>query len=171
MRGVSKTWKAGYELSVRGIRLCKGGGLLPPNGQTQRWFPGLTSLNMGCCEMGEEGLEALAGLKNLKILDLGIQRGSCPSDWMAPRGSQLFQRLTGAGLRHLQKLPIVSLSLHGCHELRDDALEQLQKLPLTSLQLGPSTKLSEAGLLSLQVGTNICLEPWEDAKSKIEPFL
>lgn len=93
----------------------------------------------------------LAGLKKLATLVLAE-----PEDYFCSLYDEgntdktpLGTCLTGAGLRHLQGLPISSINLHSCKNLNEAALALLRGLPLMHLDLG-YTGISDAGLQYLE---------------------
>lgn len=96
MRLVSHTWKAGYEASVRGIWFRNQRGLPPPPiGSMAERFPRLSQVAMGHCPLPEAALEGLAGLPQLKTLDLGFWPGD--EGWPDDPDLPIAYRLTDAG--------------------------------------------------------------------------
>lgn len=159
MRGVCKSWQAGFEASATSIRVSRSGPLLPPAASLQMRFPALTSLGLGNSRMNEEDLVHLRGLDKLRSLNLALlpepprEPGGqyCPPSyerlaWKLTdsglenlRGLQLTSlylgssHISGAGLGHLLGMPLASLCLAGCHCLTNTGLKFLRALPLTRL--------------------------------------
>lgn len=115
MRGLNKTWQQGFEGSVTALRVGPSGPFLPDTFPHR--FPDLTSLCLGESLMAEVDLAQLAGLKNLRILNLGGESAS----WAAgAEGEQLSLRLNGSGLQHLNGLQLENLVLSHCQKLLDE---------------------------------------------------
>lgn len=147
MRGVSTTWKQGYESSIRHITVSRSGPLLPPKAALAQRFPGQVSLDIGDSLIIEARLEDLSGFQNLNNLSL-------EPEYLGPRERQLNAftlplglRLTEAGLRGLRGLPLTKLNLRYCENLNNSSLENLREMPLVSLILGSlDSNITDAGL-------------------------
>lgn len=112
MREVSKSWQLGFNLSVSRITVRLDAPLLPKGVVLQERFPALTSLDLGnSCIMDEEGLATLAGLRNLKRLNLGQGPEICTL-----KQGELWHRLTGTGFRHLHVSGLQTMLEHTCQK-------------------------------------------------------
>lgn len=170
MRGASKTWKAGYDLTITKIKISFDGPPLPADGSLSQRFPELTSLEVGDCPMDESRLVNLRGLKQLKVLVLG-EPDFTWKDYNLPPGSAfaemakvlndrreqrrnerglLVHGLTSAGMQHLRGLPLTKLLLRKCKLLKDAGLEPLRGMPLERLDLEGCGKISDSGLENLR---------------------
>lgn len=147
MRGVCKSWQAGFEASATSIRVSYSGPLLPPTFSLQERFPALTSLDLGASRMPAANLGALQGLARLRILNLGL------SHWQSYRlvySDTLAKSLRGAGLGFLRGLPITHLILDRCSRLTDVGLQHLGGFPLQSLSLFECTSITNEGMSHLR---------------------
>lgn len=127
MRGVSRTWKTGADLTVLGILMKTRDKIaLPADGPTR--FPAVRRLEIGRSSWGEADMASLAGFQQLTSLNLG-------ENWVFEAGFEdcLGGRITGAGFVHLQGMPLQHLCLSQCRGL--DTLEHLRGLPITNLDL------------------------------------
>lgn len=122
MRGVNKTWRAGYDLQVRFLKVNEGNPALP----LQRIFPALTHLDIGGSTAEESWLENLGAFPKLDRLVLGL-----PDDKHVP--GSLSSQLTEVGFGQLWGLQLRDLNLEGCHHIR--SLAPLSGMPLSSLVL------------------------------------
>lgn len=168
MRLVSRGWQKGFDSSVSAITLSQDGPLLPHWKSLHERFPQLTSLKLGECILGDEGLRNLADLKKLTALSLG-SRGGLGQKFPRLKRGHLWQRVTGAGLGCLfgnggpegglerglgGGLKIQKLSLAGCQQLLDGDLVPLRALSLTSLSLAGCVGLT-GGVLAHFAGLPI----------------
>lgn len=99
MRGVSTTWKAGYELAVTSITVRDGDPLdplLPLGPEAAHRFPSLTMLDLGGSTFDTAWLANLRDYPNLACLTLG---GTQPD--YSNEDSLVF-RLADADMLHLQ---------------------------------------------------------------------
>lgn len=128
MRGVSKTWQQGFEISVKGI-VGTGSCRLPSAADVKRRFPRLTTLDVALCTVEESSLECLAGIRNLTNLRLGNLRRVFWEPLESREGvPMLLIGFTGLGLIHLHAvhgLPPLSLSLEICPAFRPEMLQHL----------------------------------------------
>lgn len=178
MRGVNRSWKGGFQRSVKHIKVTEEGPLLPIDGSLARRFPGITSLDLGESLMGDWGLQSLRGLTKLIRLTLGSPVDSITSQvgqQVGPQagqqvGQQLGQpfgqqvanqasraqpellplpwRLTDSGLEWLRGLKLQQLDLSGCDEIL--TLGALEGMPLASLNLNWAYLDSDTALWALQ---------------------
>lgn len=153
MRGVCKSWEAGFEASVTSIRVSYSGPSLPPAAALQGRFPALTKLNLGaCCCMDETRLRDLQGLDKLRSLNLGLTLpGVLKSleDTNGTRSRSLPLKLTDSGMEGLRGMQLTELNLDNCWDVRDSGFENLRGMPLKSLDFGWG-KVSNLGLESLE---------------------
>lgn len=150
MRGVCQTWKAGFEESVSGIRLIRGGPLLPGIASLAQRFPSLTSLDLGDSLMEEASLGDLSRLNRLVSLILGQREDWCRFVARRLGPPPLAMKLTDSGLKCLSGVPLTRLDLEKCGRLTDAGLEYLIGLPLTGLDMHNAFKITDIGLKSLQ---------------------
>lgn len=147
MRGVSRSWQAGFEGSVTRLRVTGYMGIpsVFHDGTIPLRFPALTSLDLGEARMDEESLSILVALRNLRTIGLG-----CDLSFRAgvPFCQQpLTWRLTDAGLEQLQKLPaLTALDLRHCGLVTDSGIGHLAGLRLTSLSLQGCRRISTPAL-------------------------
>lgn len=104
MRGVSRTWKAGYEGSVKKIMLSRGGPLLPPGGIFAQRFQAARNVDLSQSLLARSHLdESLRCLFGAKISHLVLQE---------------FSTLTDECMPLLRQLPLTRLELLGCDKVR-----------------------------------------------------
>lgn len=137
MRGVCKTWKEEFELSVTKLVIKKDGPPPPPSFSLR--FSNLTSLNIGQCIMEGAGLVSLEGLSKVSCLTLGVP-GQGKNTSQGENTGQLARNLRLRGLEHVRHFPLTSLDLSGCEKLysffmRHHVFDQLQGMPLVRLSL------------------------------------
>lgn len=143
MRGVCSSWQQGFEASVTKIRIFRRDSLFPADGSFSERFSGLVILDIGDSRLDEAVLSNLAGLKQLKTLNLG--RWSLPKKPVP--GVRLSDRLTGVGFQHLVGFTqLRKLSLRFCENLVDSSFEYLRGLSLTDLDLAFCSGLTGSGL-------------------------
>lgn len=139
MRGVSHTWKAGYERSVTAIKLTRTGPMLPPGGAFAGRFPAARSVDFQKCLMAKERpAESLERLAGAQITCVALP--DC--------GTLLRNKtLDDSDIAHLRGLPLLTrLDLYGCSRITDAGIAHLRGLPLEDLDLGRCHRLTEAGL-------------------------
>lgn len=146
MRGVNKTWRTGFELGIKGIRVPTPAPPLPEGEELAARFPELAKLDIGDSDKAlipHNWLHNLTALKRLRCVVLGS------SEYSRLRFSS---RVNGKGnnLAHLQGLPLTSLDLSQCRDLTNPGLEALHGMPLTNLSLRFCIGLSTVGLEALK---------------------
>lgn len=149
MRGVSQTWQAVFEASVKSIKVSRKGALLPSASSLALRFPGLTSLDIGESQIDEISIGGLSSLPRLASLTLGRPWGARGP--VGPgRKAPLADRLTDVGLNGLQGLHLTSLNLAGLGSYTNAGLRNLKGMALTSLNLSHAHLITDAGLEYLQ---------------------
>lgn len=104
MRGVSLTWKAGYEASVKKIKLSRYGPMLPAGGVFALRFPAARSVDLSASRLVRSHLdESLRCLFGAKITHLVMQE---------------FSTLTDECMPLLRQLPLTRLELSGCEKVK-----------------------------------------------------
>lgn len=159
MRGVSSSWKKGYELSVTKIRIGPRGPALPEDGSLPDRFPQILHLDLGefPSRAPEPDPAALRALPKLTHLVWG--RHMAPGGLEALRGAQLQslnlgrcgRRLTDTFSECLSGMPLAELDLDFCAALTDAALPALGGLSnLTRLSLRGCERVTSSGFQSLR---------------------
>lgn len=137
MRGVNKTWQAGFKLAIKSIRVPSSAPGLPGGEELAARFPELSHLDIGdSTDIRQEWLQNLVALRNLRSLALGSSQYS-----QSRFSSQVRSRATTGSLARLQGLPLTSLDLSNCANLGNSGLEVLRGMPLTQLNLEGCTSL------------------------------
>lgn len=168
MRGVSHTWQAGFEASVKSITVPWKAPPLPPASKFAERFPELISINLGESRLDQASLVSLAELRKLVSVSFESKFPTVPhlSPLRTPSETPsetppetplgvlgnsvpLGYRLTGAGLRRLNSLPLTKLVLRNCQSLSDACLRELWGLPLAILDLEGCPRLTDFGLKML----------------------
>lgn len=144
MLGVNKSWQQGFELGVSGVRVYPAGKLttptLPPGGKLAQRFPALECLDVaGSMSLDEAWLKDLKDFRKLHSLTLGTSR-----EFVV--GIALAFRLTDAGLKYVQGLPLTHLDLRGCRGITDGGIDALKGLSLKLLDLRGCWEVSDEGL-------------------------
>lgn len=159
MREVCPTWKEEFELVVTKLVIGEAGPLPLPSISIH--FPNLTSLDIGRCYMDDAGLGALADLKKVACLTLGM------SAIVQPQVGQLPKTLTASGLARVQHFPLTSLDLTWCENIDESVLEScLLEMPLIRLILERCQVRNTSFLQGLPSITDLnlgfCKLSWED---------
>lgn len=127
MRGVCKTWQEGFDLSVTGVSV-RGN---PDLERLVQHFPEMTNLKLGLCSRRVQShlLKELAGASKLGSLSLGNEGRRESGFGVCFASDTVFKQLA--------RLPLTSLNLQGCTEVRVCYFwPELRELPmLTSLSL------------------------------------
>lgn len=165
MRGVSKTWKEGYENSVTKIRIYEDCPVLPADGSFHAQFSLVTVLHLEYCKVRKPELQNLGGMKRLAFLSLkppfrlpNPLSSMVGDDDLEPlRRMQLSGldlsdccRIGNASMQKLRGMHLEFLGLSHCRNLGNTALKLLRGGPLTKLDLSFCDNLSNEGLASLQ---------------------
>lgn len=83
MRGVCQSWKVAYDNTVTGIRVVWSGLLEISASSLFDRYPNLTSLDLGDCLMGDEGMAGIQCFARLENLNLGgAGQGQLPTQLM-----------------------------------------------------------------------------------------
>lgn len=99
MRGISKSWKEGYELGVTSITVCLRHPVLPLGLEVAQRFTGLVKLEIGLSTTSVTWLETLHELPRLNSLALGGHPMTTNS---------LGLHLTDADMSHLQVCSVLA---------------------------------------------------------------
>jgi hypothetical protein len=124
-------------------------------------FPHLKELMFNACDVTEAGLEPLSGMPALESLYVNSRFLTDDAYARIARIPKLARlqtigapQITGAGLTHLQGLPLTDLCLNTT-SLADEHLPLLDGLPLRTLKVR-QTKITAAGLSYLRVKHPTC---------------
>lgn len=118
MRGVSRTWKAGFEASITKFKVSGQGPMLPPGDAFAQRFPAMRTIDLGRKwtkwvykkpPMAEGDLiESLGRLVGARITCLVL--------------CGMGESLTDAGMAQLRELPLTRLNLSRCGHITDAGL-------------------------------------------------
>lgn len=126
MRGVSRTWKAGYEASITKFVVLRSGPILPPGGAFAARFPAARivhlagdraqwAYHLNSAITADALTESLGGLAGARITCLVLQG--------------VKQALTDIGMALLRGLPLTRLDLQGCSCITDAGLGTISMAP------------------------------------------
>lgn len=136
MRGVSRTWKAGFESSTSKVKLGCKGAVLPRGGAFALRFPAVRALDVSDSLTARKHAAGILG----RVVGAGITS-------LILRGCD---SLTDYEMDLLGELPLTRLDLSGCSQITDVGLQFLHGLLLEDLDLGGCRRLTPAGLAHLR---------------------